>query len=76
MDNAIGSTGETEAAATDEWDWCDGDLKYTKLVRMAYDDTGDEKLYAYYRDEYYTASGRLFKVSVETRVTIDTPEAC
>ena len=75
-DVTVGTTAETEAAQTDDWDVGDGTLKVTQQTRTAYSDTGDETLYAYYRDFYYTADGRLTRVSAETRVTIDAPEAC
>jgi len=72
----IGSTVETEAALTDTWSAGDGCVVVTQLVRMAYDHSGDQKLYAYYRDFTYEAAGGLVAVSAETRVTIDTPEPC
>jgi len=77
----IGSTGETEAADTDTWDRDDPPAdKYgvesIELYRIAYDDSGDEKLYAYYRTKTYDNIGRLVSISAETRVIIDTPEDC
>jgi len=75
-ENAVGTTDETEAAQTDSWNINLGCVKVTRLWRMAYDHTGDQKLYAYYRDETYDADGRLVAVSAETRVEIDAPEAC
>lgn len=74
----VGTTAETEAAQTDDWDiyTADEGLAYTKLTRLAYNDAGDEKLYAYYRTETYDRFGRLTKVSAETRVEIDEPGAC
>ena len=75
-DVTIGTTAETEAAQTDDWDIGDGSLQVTMLTRMAYDHNGDETLYAYYRDFTYDENGRLTQVSVETRVTIDTPGSC
>jgi len=75
-DNSVGTAAETEAAQTDTWDVNLGCVKVTRLYRMAYDHEGDEKLYAYYRDETYGAEGRLMKISAETRVEIDAPEEC
>ena len=77
----VGTTDETEAAATDEWDREDqaenaAGVKVNVLTRMAYDNTGDEKLYAYYRRFDYDSMGHLIAVGQETRVTIDTPESC
>lgn len=76
----IGGTSETEAAQSDTWDQTsqgsnDG-LQDTRMVRQAYDDSGDETLYGYYRTYTYDSAGKLVAVSAETRVTIDTPEAC
>jgi len=75
-DVTVGTTAETEAAQTDHWTIGDGTLAKIVLYRMAYSDTGDQKLYGYYRTEKYDAYGRMTSISVETRVTIDTPEAC
>ncbi len=74
----VGTTAETEAAQTDDWDIYSADKngKLTMCTRVAYDDGGDETLYGYYRDEYYDHHGRLTKVSGETRVTIDVPALC
>jgi len=84
---SVGSTGEQEAAYATDPDhlWKRNDdaadssyngLELTMLTRMAYDDTGDEVLYGYYRTLKFDQTGRLFEVGVETRVTIDTPDAC
>ncbi len=74
----VGTTAETEAAQTDDWDIYTADLngKLTMCTRVAYNDAGDETLYAYYRDVFIDHHGRLTGVSAETRVTIDVPEAC
>ena len=74
----VGTTAETEAAQTDDWDiyTADGDLKFTTCTRVAYDDTGDETLYAYYRDLHFDFHGRLTHVSAETRAAIEVPEVC
>ena len=77
---SVGSTGETEAANTTTWDVTsqpsNEGLALTTCTRMAYDDTGDEKLYAYYRVLTFDSNGMLVAVGAETRVTIETPEAC
>ncbi len=76
----IGSTGETETADTDTWDITDVQgkegVKITRLYRMAYDDAGDQKLYAYYRDEVWPLHLAPISISAETRVEIDGPEDC
>lgn len=75
-DVSVGTTAETEAAQTDDWDIGDGTLTLTTCTRVAYDDGSDENLYAYYRDLSFDAWGRLTKVGTETRVVIDAPESC
>jgi hypothetical protein len=75
------TTYETETAQTDTWDRNSPSAGKTGVTlrhctRIAYDDTGDETLYAYYRTLTYDVWGRLDTISAETRVTIDTPEAC
>lgn len=77
----LGSTAETEAADTTDWEiYNDGlyntGLADTRLVRMGYDHTGAHTLYAYYRTYRYTPRGQLLSVSAETRVAIDAAEAC
>jgi len=73
----VGTTAETEAEQTDDWDRSSGcQVEVTMLTRFAYNHAGDQKLYAYYRDFVYDAQGALVSVSAETRVTIDTPESC
>ena len=72
---------ETETAQTDTWDRENqtgnaSGLEIDLMTRMAYNDTGDQKLYAFYRTFKFDAMGRLATVSAETRVTVDTPEAC
>lgn len=79
--DTIGSTGETEAAQSDSWDrenQAEGKsgVIIAMQTRTAYNDSGDEKLYAYYRDLTYDSGGLLVSVSAETRITIDVPEAC
>ncbi len=72
----IGSTAETDEAFDDSWTLGYGCVVVTQLVRMAYNHSGDQKLYAFYRDFTYDAAGALVAVSPEVRVTIDTPEPC
>jgi hypothetical protein len=74
------SATETEAAQTDTWDVTSqpaGNLGVKfRISRIAYNDAGDQKLYAYYRWVQTDASGRIISVSAETRVEVDAPEAC
>lgn len=76
---AIGSTNENEAAATDSWQRATGPVGATltkaQVWRFAYNEAGDEKLYAFYRTEVHDAVG-VYSISAETRVTIDIPEDC
>ena len=74
--NTLGSTDETEAAATDTWDITEGCITVTMQTRTVYNHGGDKKLYAYYRDFTYNAAGRLLRISAETRVEIDPAEPC
>lgn len=75
------SAFETEAAQNDTWDrdspaeGKDG-VSVRLQTRTAYDDGSDEKLYAYYRTFIFDSAGNLKTISAETRVTVDTPEAC
>ena len=75
-DSTIGSTGETEAADTTSWqragDPVGATLSLTWLWRQAYAESGDQKLYAYYRTTVFDNAG-IYSVSLETRVIIDTP---
>lgn len=72
---------ETEAAQSDTWDrtspagGTDG-VSMREMTRMAYDDAGDEILYAYYRTKVYDNDGALLTISDETRVAVETPETC
>ena len=75
-DVTIGSTNETEAAMGDSWSYGDGTCSFTFQTRSAYQDTGDEKWYGYYRTIKMGKYGRYTSISVETRVEIDAPEAC
>jgi hypothetical protein len=74
------SATETEAAQTDTWDVTaqpGGNLGVKfRVSRIAYNDAGDQKLYAYYRWVQTDASGRVISISAETRVEVDAPEAC
>lgn len=72
---------EQETAATDEWDITDPPSgKDGVVVRMqtrtAYNDSGDQKLYAFYRDLTFDSRGCLVAATAETRVEIDAPEDC
>jgi hypothetical protein len=72
---------EQETAATDEWDITDppaGKDGVTVRVqtRTAYNDAGDQKLYAFYRDLTFDSRGCLVAATGETRVEIDAPEDC
>jgi hypothetical protein len=71
---------ETETAQTDTWDRASppsgkAGVKL-RTMRIAYNDAGDEKLYAFYRDLVFDSRGMLATISAETRVTIDVPDAC
>tara|TARA_R100000306_G_scaffold44045_2_gene42244 strand:+ start:1316 stop:2020 length:705 start_codon:yes stop_codon:yes gene_type:complete len=49
----------------------------TKLYRMAYDASGDEKLYAFYRNEIYDSNGQLLRIEGEQApVAVATPVDC
>jgi hypothetical protein len=75
------ATFETAAAQTDTWAigsqpaGTDG-LTIRVQTRTAYDDAGDETLYAYHRTLTVSADGRLLAISAETRETVDVPEEC
>ena len=77
---SVGSTGETEAAATDVWQIYDDtngeSCQFTTCTRVAYADAGGEILYAYYRNVFLDRHGRVTRLGAETRVVIDAPEAC
>lgn len=77
---SVGTTAETEAAQTDTWDrdsqGSNDGVEFTVLCRQAYDSSGDETLYGYYRTVTYDSLGNLATISAETRVTIDTPGLC
>jgi hypothetical protein len=73
----VGTTAETEAAQTDDWDQADqganDGVAVTMLTRFGYVAGSDEKLYAYYRTFTYDSVGQMRLVSAETRVEIDAP---
>jgi len=75
------SSFETESAQSDTWDRAnppsgkDG-VKVRLQTRTAYNESGDQKLYAYYREFTYDSLGKLASISAETRVIVDTPGAC
>ena len=72
---------ETEAAQTDTWEResppanTDG-LTIRIQTRTAYNEAGDQKLYAYFRQLKFDSTGLLVSVSAETRVVVDTPDPC
>jgi len=72
---------ETEAAQTDAWDLAspaagtDG-VTIRVQTRMAYNEAGDQTLYAFWRTFTFSNTGNLLSISAETRVPVDTPEAC
>ncbi|MFO8007983.1 MAG: hypothetical protein R6V05_09615 [Candidatus Brocadiia bacterium] len=72
----VGTREELEPAQADDWDRDETALRLRALTRLAYDHQGSQVLYAYYRDLAFDPDGRLVAVSAETRVTVDTPEAC
>jgi len=73
---------ETEEAQTDIWARDDppagkvGVQFQVMQTRMAYNDAGDEKLYAFRRVLTFDADGRLSNVSAEIRVEVDVPDEC
>ena len=75
--DTIGSAAEgDEAAETSTWEAgneSEHGLAVWVQTRTAYYDTGDMKLYGYFRLMTYDKYGRLYSVSAETRVIIDTP---
>lgn len=76
----VGADFELEAAQTDTWDRAsqgatDG-LTIRLCTRVAYDDTSDETLYAFYRQFKFDSAGQLATISAETRVTVDVPVDC
>lgn len=73
----IGAASEgDEDASADTWVAGGGTgLAEWYVSRLVYDDTGDEVLYAFLRKRTYDSAGRLYSVSAETRITVDTPVA-
>jgi hypothetical protein len=72
---------EQETAATDEWDITDppagkGGVTVRVQTRTAYNDAGDQKLYAFHRNLTFDSRGCLVAAKAETRVEIDAPEDC
>jgi hypothetical protein len=74
--DTVGTSAETEAAQEDSWHLDDTALVLTALTRMAYDEAGEQRLYAYYRKLHFNAEGRLTAVGAETRVIVDEPVPC
>lgn len=75
-----GANFETETAQTDTWDREDqganDGVTMRLTMRIAYDNAGDEKLYAFYRQFKFDSSGNLKTISAETRKEIDEPGPC
>lgn len=78
----IGGTTEGNEAA-DSTDWTVGDVDgssnplgcwFYVQSRKSYFDAGDMKLYAYVRKVKIDATGKIYEVGAETRVTIEIPE--
>ncbi|HOI56569.1 MAG TPA: hypothetical protein PLP01_15070 [Phycisphaerae bacterium] len=72
---------EQETAATDEWDITDPPAGKDGVIvrvqtRTAYNDAGDQKLYAFHRDLTFDSRGCLVAATAETRVEVDAPEDC
>ena len=69
---------ETEAAQADTWGrdnpsaGTDG-VSVRLQTRSAYNEAGDQKLYAYYREFVFDSRGCMKSISAETRVIVDTP---
>lgn len=74
----VGGTAETEAAQTDYWDREDqganDGVQAVQVTRFAYNDAGDQILYAFYRTFTYDSVGALASISAETMTIIDTPD--
>jgi len=78
---AIYSTFEgDETAQTDTWDrgsqGANDGVTIPMTTRVVYNETGDEKLYGYYRTLTFDSAGLLTDISAETRYEIDTPVDC
>ena len=79
----VGSAAEgAEDADAAGWDRIlslasgDDGLTLTMMTRVVYDEAGDEILYGMMRTFSFDSQGKLYAVSAETRVVIDTPSAC
>ena len=75
----IGNNAEgTETADSAAWDksddLCPVDVWVTS--RVVYNHMGDKKLYAMMRKLQFDTGGRLYAVSIETRVEVDAAEVC
>jgi len=70
----------SETAQTDSWDrasqGANAGVSIKMTTRVVYNDSGDEKLYGFYRTFTYDSAGMLAAISAETRYTIDEPVAC
>jgi hypothetical protein len=73
---AVGSTSGTDETA-DSGTWTAGTAGIAlETWRTSYNSAGDKKLYGFHRTLTFDLTGRLYSVGAETRVTIDTPDAC
>jgi hypothetical protein len=74
--NTIGAASEGNEAADSTTHTYDGEkgLYLYAMTRVAYFESGDQKLYGYVRLFKFDKYGRLYSVGAETRVTIDVPE--
>jgi len=72
----IGAATEgSETASSDTWTAGTANgLAEWYVSREVYNDAGDEILYSFLRKRTYDKYGRLYSVSGETRVTVETPE--
>lgn len=71
----IGAASEgADAASTNTWTAGTANgLSEWYVSRVVYNHTGDKKLYSFLRKRTYDSSGRLYSISAETRVEVDTP---
>jgi len=84
--STLGSGAEgSETADTKEWQrdavaagdvYGDCPLEAWFVSRTVYNEAGDEILYQMMRKASFDAQGRLWKISAETRVTVDEPDDC
>lgn len=72
---AAGAVEGGETALTDTWTSSPtgNGLALWVVSRVVYNEAGDQKLYKYFRKLTFDKCGRLWSVSGETRVIVDTP---